>query len=111
MAEGVSLGHIYNQRSTSSLDLLDTSLVAPEFPEDPNAVEPNTKVILDITPTDGFYHDPLGAMRRIHNEFVQKWAQIYPYRPDLPTFGGGRETQIFISAQQTKSESRSETST
>ncbi|OOQ82263.1 hypothetical protein PEBR_39695 [Penicillium brasilianum] len=104
VAEGVLQGVMYNQRSTTSLDFLDTSLVAPEFPEDPHAVEPNAKVILDIAPTDGIYHAPPGAMRRIHNESVQKCAQIYPYRPDLPTVGGGRKTRIFISAQQTGSE-------
>ncbi|CEJ62721.1 hypothetical protein PMG11_11212 [Penicillium brasilianum] len=65
VVEGVFLGHMYNQRSTASLDLLGTSLVAPEFPEDLHAVKPGVKVILDIAPTDWIYHAPPGAVRRI----------------------------------------------
>jgi signal transduction histidine kinase len=65
VVEGVFLGHIYNQRSTASLDLLGTSLVAPEFPEDLHTVKPSVKVIVDIAPTDWVYHAPPGAMRRI----------------------------------------------
>jgi signal transduction histidine kinase/CheY-like chemotaxis protein len=65
VVEGVFLGHIYNQRSTASLDLLGTSLVAPEFPEDLHTVKPSVKVIMDIAPTDWVYHAPPGAMRRI----------------------------------------------
>lgn len=65
VVEGVFLGHIYNQRSTASLDILGASLVAPEFPEDLHAVKPEVKVILDIKPRDWVYHAPPGAMRRI----------------------------------------------
>lgn len=63
--EGVFLGHIYSQRSTASLELLGSSLVAPEFPEDLHAVRPDVKVILDIAPTYWIYHAPPGAGRRI----------------------------------------------
>lgn len=65
VVEGVFLGHIYNQRSTASLDLLGTSIVAPQFPQDLYAVRPDVKVILDIAPTDWIYHAPPGAVRRI----------------------------------------------
>lgn len=65
VVEGVFLGHTYNQRSTASLDLLGTSLVAPEIPQDRYAVRPDVKVILDIAPTDWIYHAPPGAVRRI----------------------------------------------
>lgn len=65
VVEGVFLGHIYNQRSTASLDLLGTSLVVPEFPEDLHTVKSEVKVIMDIAPTDWVYHAPPGAVRRI----------------------------------------------
>lgn len=65
VVEGVFLGHIYNQRSTASLDHLGTSLDAPEFSEDLHTVKPNVKVILDIAPTDWIYDAPPGAVRRI----------------------------------------------
>jgi hypothetical protein len=65
VVEGVFLGHIYNQRSTASLDLLGTSLVVPEFPEDLHSVKSSVKIIMDIAPTDWVYHAPPGAVRRI----------------------------------------------
>jgi signal transduction histidine kinase len=65
VVEGVSLGHIYNQRSAASLDLLGASLVAPELPKDLHTVKPEVKVIIDIAPTNWVYYAPPGAVRRI----------------------------------------------
>lgn len=65
VVEGVLIGHIYNQRSTASLDLLGTLLVAPESLEDLHTVKPEVKIIMDIAPTDWVYHAPPGAVRRI----------------------------------------------
>jgi hypothetical protein len=66
VVEGVFLGHVYSQRSTASPNLLETSLVAPEFPDDLHAVKPNVKVLLDIAPIDSiYYRAPPGAVRRI----------------------------------------------
>ncbi|KAF3389154.1 Histidine kinase 4 [Penicillium rolfsii] len=65
VVEGVFIGHIYNQRSTASLDLLATSLVAPDFSEDLHTVKSAVKVIIDIARTEWIYHAPPGAIRRI----------------------------------------------
>ncbi|KAJ5495899.1 hypothetical protein N7539_001015 [Penicillium diatomitis] len=50
VVEGVFLGHVYNQKSATSLDLLGTSLVAPEFPPDFHTFRSDVKVIVDIAP-------------------------------------------------------------
>ncbi|KAI2794577.1 hypothetical protein POX_a01176 [Penicillium oxalicum] len=65
VVEGVFLGHLYNQKSAASLDLLGTSLVAQEFPADFHTFRSNVKVIVDIASEDWNYHAPPGAVRRI----------------------------------------------